>query len=131
MLDSVYIRVILIGILHGLELGHGWPVALLYSMRTDKPMYYGFVTSGLISFFHFVSSIAVVAAYILLSGFINISSYLMRYIGAAMLIVLAYRFYREDAKNEFEAQHGHLHGNREEITHIHEHEHPGQGRHVH
>jgi ABC-type nickel/cobalt efflux system permease component RcnA len=131
MLDSVYIGVIFIGILHGLEPGHGWPVALLYSMETDKPMYYGFITSGLISLFHFVSSIAVVAAYILLSVFISISSYFMKYVGAAMLFVLAYRFYKEDVEDEFEAQHGHLHGNREEIEHIHEHEHPGRGRHIH
>ena len=131
MLDSAYIGVIMLGLLHGLEPGHGWPVAFLYSVRKSRPLFYGFLSSGIISFFHFISSIAVVIAYVLLSSFLAISIPLLKYVAAAILIVVAYVFFTEDVKEEFETQHGHLHENLEEIEHEHEHEHPGQGLHTH
>lgn len=131
MLDPAFIGVMVLGLLHGLEPGHGWPVAFLYSVRKSRPVLYGFVSSGIISLFHFVSSIAVVAAYVLLSSFLAISIPFLNYVAAAILIILAYVFFTEDVKDEFEAQHGHLHENVETIEHEHEHEHPGQGRHTH
>lgn len=131
MLDPSYIAVMTIGLLHGLGPGHGWPVAFLYSARTRRPLFYGFVSSFIISLFHFISSIAVVAAYILLSYFVNVSTPLMKYGAAVVLIILAYRFFREDVKDEFEKQHGHIHETLKKIEHEHEHEHPGQGRHAH
>lgn len=131
MLDPAYIGVILLGLLHGLEPGHGWPVAFLYSVRKGRPLFYGFLSSSIISFFHFILSVAVVIAYVLLSSFLAISIPLLKYVAAAILIVLAYMFFTEDVKDEFEAQHGHLHQNLEEIEHEHEHEHTGQDRHTH
>jgi len=131
MLESAYLGVITIGLLHGLEPGHGWPVAFLYSTRTRRPMVYGFISSSIISLFHFLSSIAVVLAYVLLSSFINVSTPFMKYVAAAALTLLAYKFFTEKAEDDYEAQHGHFHENLGEITHEHEHEHPGQGRHTH
>jgi ABC-type nickel/cobalt efflux system permease component RcnA len=133
MLDPAYIGVIILGLLHGLEPGHGWPVAFLYSVRKGRPLLYGFLSSGIISFFHFISSVAVVVAYVLLSSFLAISIPLLKYVAAAILILLAYVFFTEDVRDELEAQHGHLHQNLEEIEieHEHEHEHPEQGRHTH
>jgi ABC-type nickel/cobalt efflux system permease component RcnA len=84
-----------------------------------------------ISFFHFLSSIAVVFAYVLLSSFINVSTPLMKYAAAAVLVVLAYRFITEEVEDEFEAQHGHLHESLGETEHEHAHEHPDQGQHTH
>jgi len=130
-LDLTFIGVMVIGLLHGLEPGHGWPVAFLYSVRKSRPMLYGFVSSGIISFFHFISSIAVVIAYVLVSSFLVISIPLLKYVAATMLIMLAYIFFTEDIKDEIEAQHGHIHEDLGDIEHEHEHEHPGQGRHVH
>jgi len=130
-LDLTFIGVMVIGLLHGLEPGHGWPVAFLYSVRKSRPMLYGFVSSGIISFFHFISSIAVVIAYVLVSSFLVISIPLLKYVAATILIMLAYIFFTEDIKDEIEAQHGHIHEDLGDIEHEHEHEHPGQGRHVH
>ena len=53
VLETSLIGVIAIGLLHGLEPCHGWPIALLYSVRTRRPTFYAFVSSGIISFFHF------------------------------------------------------------------------------
>jgi len=55
MLVSTYLGVIVIGLLHGLEPGHGWPVAFLYSTRTERTVFHGLISSGVIAFFHFVS----------------------------------------------------------------------------
>jgi len=131
MLDPALIGVMVLGFIHGLEPGHGWPVALLYSIRKGRPLFYGLISSGIISFFHFVSSIAAVIAYVLLSSFLDLSSPLLNYVAAAILLILAYIFFTEDVKDELEDQHGHLHENVETIEHDHEHEHLGQGRHAH
>jgi len=131
MLDPAFVGVMVLGLLHGLEPGHGWPVAFLYSVRKGRPIFYGFVSSSIISFFHFVSSIVVVIAYVLLSSVLNISFSFLNYVAAAILLILAYKFFTEDVKDEFEDQHGHLHENVKTIEHEHEHEHPGQGRHNH
>jgi len=130
-MESAYIAVIMLGLLHGLEPGHGWPVAFLYSVRKGKPLFYGFLSSSVISFFHFVSSIAVILAYVFFSSFFAISIPLLKYVAAALLIVTAYMFFTEDVKDEFETQHGHLHENATDMEHEHEHEHPDQGRHIH
>lgn len=126
-----YLGIVTLGILHGLEPGHGWPVAFLYSRRKSRPLFYGFVSSGMISFFHFVSSIAVVAAYFLLSSFIDVSTPIMKYVAAATLILLAYRFLTAKPRDRSEDQHGHIHEKLDEIEHVHEHEHSGQGLHTH
>jgi len=131
VLDPAYIGIIVLGLLHGLEPGHGWPIALLYSMRKNKPLLYGFYSSSVISFFHFISSIAVVAIYALLNSFFNISTSIFKYVAVIMLVILAYIFFKEDVENELRTQHGHNHENAEAIEHEHQHEHPGQGWHTH
>jgi len=129
--DPALVGVITIGLLHGLEPGHGWPIALLYSARTVRPAFYAFISSGIISFFHFISSIAVVGMYLLVSDLINFVSPILRYIAFVALVLLALRLLTEKVKDEFEAQHGHFHDNTKDIEHEHEHEHPRVGYHTH
>jgi ABC-type Zn2+ transport system substrate-binding protein/surface adhesin len=129
LLDSAFIAVIVIGLLHGLEPAHGWPVAFMYSSRTHRPLFYGFVSSAIISLAHFTSSIAAAVIYVLVSSLVVFPSQIMKYLAAAALMLLALKFYFE--KTEDESQHGHLHENTEAIEHEHEHEHPEMGRHTH
>jgi nickel/cobalt exporter len=131
VIEPAYLAVVMIGLLHGLEPGHGWPVAFLYSTRKDKPFFYGLVSSSLISLFHFMSSIAVVLTYVLLSSFVVVSTSVMKFAAAALLVILAYRFITEEVKDELEAQHGHLHEFTGETEHEHLHHHPGQAQHTH
>lgn len=131
MLDPAFGGVIILGLLHGLEPGHGWPIAFLYSIRKNNPLFYGLVSSFIISFFHFISSIAVVLAYIFISSYVNISILVLKYVAAGALIILAYLFFVEKVEDENEAQHGHLHENPEDIEHEHEHKPPELGRHTH
>ncbi len=130
MFSPTLIGVVLIGLLHGIEPGHGWPVALVYSARKGNPLLSGFISSSIIAFAHFVSSIAVVLAYVLLKTWFNFNSPIIDYLAAALLLVLAYRLFREKSDG-LEKQHGHLHENEPDIEHEHEHEHPGTGKHSH
>jgi len=130
-IETSIIGVVAIGLLHGLEPGHGWPIALLYSARTGRPTFYAFVSSGIISFFHFISSIAVVLVYFLASSFVNFTSPILKYVAFIALIVLAVKLFLEKADDQLENQHGHFHDNAQNLEHEHEHEHPGMGSHVH
>jgi len=130
-LETSLIGVIAIGLLHGLEPGHGWPIALLYSARTARPTFYAFISSGILSFFHFVSSITVVIIYVVASSFTNYTSPILKYIAFAALMLLAFKLLTEKVKDEFEAQHGHFHDNAEDTKHEHQHEHVKLGSHTH
>ena len=130
-LETSLIGVIAIGLLHGLEPGHGWPIALLYSVRTERPTFYAFISSSIISFFHFISSIAVVLVYFLASSFVNFTSPILKYVAFAALIVLAVKLFLEKVDDQLENQHGHFHDNAQNLEHEHEHEHPDVFVHTH
>ena len=85
MLDSILLGVIAFGFLHGINPSHGWTVAMLYSTHSRKPLLSSFTSSGIIAGAHFISSIAVVVAYIFLDMFIEIPQLYMQY-GVAIAI---------------------------------------------
>lgn len=130
MFNPAYVGVVVIGLLHGLEPGHGWPLALVYSSKKGNPLVSGFISSGIIAFAHFVSSIAVVAVYILFRSWLDFEASFIKYLAVALLLILAYRLYREKV-DDLKKQHGHLHHDQPGAEHEHEHEHQGQGLHIH
>jgi hypothetical protein len=109
MVEEVFLAVALVGLLHGLEPGHGWPIAMLYARRLSRPLLMGFVSSWLISAFHLISSVAVVAAYIILKSYVGFSLPYVNYIAGGALLILAGKFFFEKPKDELEEQHGHIH----------------------
>ena len=129
--EASIIGVIIIGLLHGLEPGHGWPLALLYSAKTTRPTFYAFVSSSILAAAHFISSIAIVVIYVAVSAFYDFSSPILTYIAAAVLVILAIRMFTEKVESGLEGQHGHFHDNTGNLTHEHEHEHSGSGLHTH
>jgi len=130
MFNPVYIGVIMIGLMHGLEPGHGWPVAVMYSMQKRRPVLSAAVSSSIIGMGHLISSIAVVLAYVLLQRYFNFQAPWIKYLASVVLLVLAYKLFTEKT-DEMEKQHGHIHENQPAIEHEHEHEHPDQGWHIH
>ena len=130
MFNPAYVGVGIIGLLHGLEPGHGWPVAMLYSVRKRNPVLAATVSSGIIGMAHLVSSIAVVVAYVLLQTWLDFEAPWIKYLAVRLLLILAYRMFREKV-DKLERQHGHIHDKQPDIKHEHEHEHPGRGRHSH
>src|SRR5215207_7466775 len=112
------------GLSHGINPSHGWPVASLYAMRSSRrPLLSGIASSSIIAGAHFVSSIVIVAAYIIVvdSLHIQIPEAYMRYGAAIALGILAYIFWKEKDEDLVETQHGHLHN----------HWHNGLGHHSH
>jgi nickel/cobalt transporter (NicO) family protein len=130
MLDPAYIGVAMIGLLHGLEPGHGWPVAVLYSMRRRNTVLGAALSSSIIGMAHLISSIAVVALYFLFQSWLDFEAPWIKYVAAALLLILAFKMFREKAGG-LERQHSHLHPNQPDVEHEHEHEHPDRGRHSH
>ncbi len=130
MFNPAYVGVVTIGLLHGFEPGHGWPVAVLYSMKKRNAVASATLSSSIIGIGHLASSIAVVVAYVLLQKWLNFEASWIKYVAAALLLVLAFKLFREKV-DDLERQHGHNHAGNPEIKHEHEHEHPGQGWHTH
>lgn len=119
MFNSALVGVVMIGLLHGLEPGHGWPVAMLYSVRKRNPTFSAILSSSVIGMGHLISSIAVVIAYVLLNSWLDFEAPWLKYLAAGVLILLAIKLWREKSDG-LEKQHGHIHENNPEIEHEHE-----------
>ena len=131
---SLFLGVIVFGLLHGVNPSHGWIVATLYSIRRKRQVISSLISSGIIAGAHFISSIAVVVAFILVTSYVKIPiphSYL-NYAVAIALGILAYIFWKEKSENLTETQHGHLHDSLStNIEHEHGHWHKDSGYHSH
>ena len=130
MFNPGYIGVIMLALLHGFEPGHGWPVAVLYSMNKRTAVGSAILSSSIIGVGHLASAIAVVVAYVLLQRWLNFEAPWLKYLAAALLLVLAFKMFREKV-DDLERQHGHYHLGNPKIEHEHEHEHPEQVPHTH
>ena len=131
---SLFFGVIMFGLLHGVNPSHGWIVAVLYSIRKNRPIISSIISSAIIAGGHFLSSIAVVAAFIFVTTFVRIpiSHSYLNYIVAIALGILAYIFWKEKSEDLTETQHGHLHDNLTvSVKHEHEHWHREVGSHSH
>lgn len=130
----VFLGVIAFGLLHGINPSHGWTVAVLYSIRSKKPLLSSLTSSSILAGAHFLSSIVVVAAFIFVTMFIQIPQTYLNYAVAAALGILAYLFWREKTEDLVETQHGHLHHEfTEQLEHEHTHWHSdtGSSHHIH
>jgi nickel/cobalt exporter len=126
----VFLGVITFGLLHGINPSHGWMVAVLYSIRNKRPLLSSLTSSSILAGAHFLSSIAVVAAFVLVTMFVQIPQTYLNYAVAAALAILAYLFWKEKTEDLIETQHGHLHHDfTEQLEHEHPHWHNGEGNH--
>ncbi|MFQ5658708.1 MAG: hypothetical protein ACE5G5_14290, partial [Candidatus Methylomirabilales bacterium] len=125
-LVSVYLSAIMIGLLHGVEPGHGWPVAVVYSLQRKRQVWFGLLTSSILAFFHLLSSLAVVVVFLLVNRMVDLSSLaIVRYSVVVLLLYMAYRAYTQP--------HGHrlMHGDDTHDHHAHSHTHGHGHSHVH
>lgn len=113
-----------LGAVHGIEPGHGWPVAASYALdRTNKWMY-GFAASFILGAGHLISSIAMVGAFMYVREYFNLTQVNepttipgglqiggpVSLVAGALLIALGIREY----------YHGHSHGHSEDSNDGHE-----------
>lgn len=126
--------VVAFGLLHGINPSHGWVVAVLYSIRSGKPLVRGLASSGILAGAHFLSSMLVVIAFILVTNYvIEIPTNYMNYAAATSLGILAFLFWREKGEDLEKEQHGHLHESAADqaVEHGHMHWHRRIGYHTH
>ena len=131
---SIFLGVIVFGLLHGINPSHGWIVAVLYSIRKERKVISSIISSGIIAGGHFISSIAVVLAFIIVTSYfkIPIPQSFLNYGVAITLGILAYIFWKEKTEDLTRTQHGHLHDNlSDSIEHSHDHWHRDTGLHSH
>lgn len=96
MMSYPYIGAAIIGLVHGLEPGHGWPVAALYSIKSKSRYGIGLLSSLIIAFFHFISSIFVVAVFTLVNNKYNLVSIkYFNYLAVLLLFYMSYRAWNE------------------------------------
>ena len=90
-----YLAVGATGLIHGLEPGHGWPMAVMLSRQQRRSAVYAGVSAAILGLGHLLSSFAVVGIYIGAEQLIDFSSDIFRYIAAGVLLVIAIKMWRE------------------------------------
>ncbi|RDZ55744.1 hypothetical protein C5B91_19865 [Haloferax sp. Atlit-10N] len=93
--SGVLVGVVAMGLFHGLEPGHAWPVAGVYALNQCRKWLTGLAGGLLLSIAHILASSALVLVFILVSTQIDLSSFttLIRGGAGALLLYLGYRLY--------------------------------------
>ncbi len=92
---AVLSGIIVFGLLHEINPSHGWTIAVLYSIRSKRPLLTSILRSCILASAHFLSSIVVGLAFILFSTYIHIPHNFLNYAAAIALGILAYTFWKE------------------------------------
>ena len=120
-----------LGAVHGIEPGHGWPVAASYALDQTNKWVYGFAASFILGLGHLVSSIAMVAVFFYAKSYFDLTQVNepihlvwnvslggpISVVAGVLLIALGIRKYRHGhshgthgAGHEHSHGHGHSHG---------------------
>ena len=121
-LVALYLGAVGLGLLHGIEPGHGWPVAAAWALARPAPWRSGVLAAGVIGIGHLVSSIAVVVVFFAAKEYFDLgTSGWIDWIAGGLLLLLAGWQLRAALRG---GGHHHHHG------HDHGHDH-GHGHHHH
>ncbi|MFC7230423.1 hypothetical protein ACFQMM_01850 [Saliphagus sp. GCM10025308] len=128
-LTGLFLGAVVLGAIHGIEPGHGWPVAASYALDQTNKWMYGFAASFILGVGHLVSSIAMVGAFFYAKSYFELTQVNepltilggvqiggpVSLVAGILLIGLGIREYRHG--------HSHGHGNSHESHHPdHDHE---------
>ena len=131
MFETAYFSVAIIGLLHGIEPGHGWPVAVLYALNKKNPIFSAILSSLIIGLAHLVSSITVVIVYVLLQNWLDFEAPWIKYIAGAVLIIIAIKMFFEKTVTIDEETDAISHAQGIEHTHDHNASHSHGHKHRH
>lgn len=70
---GLLIGAIVLGAIHGIEPGHGWPVATAYALKRTNKWFYGLASSMILGIGHLVSSLAVVAVFFYAKSYFDLT----------------------------------------------------------
>jgi hypothetical protein len=142
---GVFAGAILLGFIHGIEPGHGWPVAATYALDRDHKWLSGLAASSILGIGHLISSIAMVAVFFWAKAYFDLAQINdpvviadgiaiggpMGLAAGVLLIALGVREYRHGHSHDHgigggsdDDGHGHSHGD-------HAHAVPGHGQDTH
>ncbi|EMA46968.1 hypothetical protein [Halococcus saccharolyticus] len=138
---ALFLGATVLGLIHGAEPGHGWPIAAAHALNRSNKWWSGFVASSLLGLGHLVSSLAVVAVFFLAKSYFDLTqindpvSVLGVQIGGpvslvagCLLILLGIREYSSGHGHDHTHDHGHNHDQHE---HHEDHHHHEDDRHDH
>lgn len=109
----VYLTAVSIGMLHGVEPGHGWPIAATFALRKSHRWAYGIGAALILAIAHLVSSFAVVALFALANRAINLESLdWIHWVAGGLLLFMAALQWRGHGHS-----HAHDHEDHEHETH--------------
>ncbi len=121
--SSVFAGAIILGAVHGIEPGHGWPVAASYALDRGNKWFYGLAASLILGIGHLISSIAMVGVFFYAKDYFQLTQLNeplvvwgdiqiggpISLVAGVLLIGLGIREYR----------HGHSHGGHSHGGHSH------------
>lgn len=146
---GLLIGAIVLGAVHGIEPGHGWPVAASYALDQANKWLYGFAASFILGVGHLISSIAMVAVFFYAKNYFNLTQVNepIRLVGnvflggpvsivaGTLLIALGLREYRHGHSHGHSSDHNHAHDadhhHGHDHGHPHEHDHDSPDHHSH
>ena len=70
---GLLVGAVALGAVHGVEPGHGWPVAASYALDRTNKWLYGFAASFILGVGHLISSIAMVGAFFYAKSYFNLT----------------------------------------------------------
>lgn len=135
---SLLLGAVILGAVHGVEPGHGWPVAAAYALDQTNKWLYGFTSSLIIGVGHLISSLAMVAVFFYAKSYFSLTQINepitlvsgiriggpVSLVAGILLILLGVREYAGHSHGD-----GHSHG---EVGHTDEaHEHGPETEHSH
>lgn len=89
-LVALYLGAIGLGLLHGVEPGHGWPVAAAWALTRPHPRRSGVLAASIIGLGHLISSIAVVVLFFAVKNWLDLGdSGWLDWIAGGLLLALA------------------------------------------
>ncbi len=122
---GLLIGAVALGAVHGIEPGHGWPVAASYALDQTNKWVYGFAASFILGVGHLISSIAMVGVFFYAKSYFNLTQVNepitilggiqiggpVSLVAGVLLIALGVREYSQ----------GHSHGTHDDASHSHDH----------
>ncbi|NHN61525.1 MULTISPECIES: hypothetical protein [Halorussus] len=137
---GLFVGAVALGAAHGIEPGHGWPVAASYALDQSNKWLYGFAASLLLGIGHLVSSIAMVVVFFLAKRYFEFTQINdpiellgvqiggpVGIVAGVVLILLGIREYFHGHSHSHVGDDGHGHGDGEGHTHDHSHDDHGHG----
>ena len=130
-----------LGVVHGVEPGHGWPVAASYALDQSSKWLYGLAASLTIGVGHLVSSLAMVAVFfyaktyfrltqvndpLTVAGGVEIGGP-VSVVAGVLLIALGIREYRHGHSHTHGDDHSEAKSDSDKAAHAHSHDHDDTG----